>query len=230
MEKTAAYVTTFDDVYVEESIDKIMEYCKQNQLNLKFVIQTNLEKIAFEPEELVNDLKERKCDIVVSDDINLMFPDVEGFKVTLLEEMKKKGIECINTEYGRSMLDLAHYVNMKKSEEVSKQNNNLKVLVVYQGFDGYTEDPEYREIVDYMEEVLGDPDYGVLYFKKETNEIINAMKNIIASNPVEEIIFKEPFVTEEGVEFIRQLKMLEIDVNYYEDISHEMGQNICQMN
>lgn len=230
MKKNAVYVTTFNDKKVEESMHEILEYCRQNKMDLKYVIQTNIEKITFEPEDIVNDLKEHGCDIVVSNDFDLLFPDVQDYEVTLLEELKKNEIECIYTKNGYSMLNMAHYINEKQSEELTKQPNDVKGLIVYRGIEGYKTDEEYLDMIDYMEERMdeGAP-FGVLCYENESNGIFEAMRNILENNPVEEVILKEEFATEEGIELIKQMKKLEIEVITYEDLRYEMGQNICQM-
>lgn len=219
--KKAVYLTTMSEYETMLSSQSIMDYCKENNLNLQSIVYATVNKLAYEPEKVIQHLKQQNCDIAVSDDDNLIYSDIDDFETGFLQEMKDAGIECVHVIYDRPMLEMARYVNMKKSEFLVKQQNEIHGLIVYKGNEENRKDPDFQNMKDILKEHLNDNRYGVLYYQQEGKEFFDAFRSIIANNPLDYILMKESFISEEGLQFTKQMNDMRIEFHYLEDMQEQ---------
>lgn len=218
------YLTTKSDQKL--SIKKALEYCKQKNLELQSVMCLNVNRMINEPEKVVQYLKQQKCQIVITDDNTLLFPEIANYERTLLKELKAAEIECIHFEFDMSLLELARHINMQRSEILTKQEHKIKGVIIYQGDENSRNELEFQNLAEILKEKIQDNKYGVLFYREEHCDVFCAISNIIENNPVECILMQHPFITEEGIEILQELKEKGLEIEYHEDMEVTQGQRL----
>lgn len=226
----ATYLTTNSEYEADHSIQKAMSYCEQNNLELQSIIHVSINRLIYEPNKIIEHLIQHQSDVVVTDDSMLLYPDISDYERTFLQQLNEAQIDCIHFELDESLLALARFINMQRSEMLTKQEHGIKGLIIYHGDENSRNEQEYQDMAETLKEKIQDDQYGALFYKEEHEDIYQAICNVVENNPIEHIMMQQPFIMEEGTALMNQLEEHEIEIKTLKDIELKQGQQLWNMN
>ena len=224
--KKAIYLTTESEFETKTDSCEIFDYCERNDFDLDSFMYVKLNTIACEPERLIQRLREQGYDVIISDDDHLLYSDIMDFEAGFLQELDKAGIECIHIVYDRPMKELAGYINSRKSESLVRKQNEIHGLLVYKGDEGSRQESDFREMRDVLQEHIDNSSYAVLYYKEESMDLMDALRSVIANNPLDYILMQEKFISREGMELMKQLNDMKIDMDFFDILQKEQEERL----
>lgn len=212
-------------------ISTLLHYCEDHHFDLTAILHTSLDKLVNHPDSIYQELANKKIEVVLCDDLRFLFPEMEGYANTLIDEFKRKNIDYINVTWDIPMESLMVEYKKQLTETLCQQSLKAKGLIIYKGLEDYKENDAFHILKNYMLEKIEDSEMkiGCMVYQKETKEFFRDLRNVVANNPIQCIAKSEQFTSELGKEFIQDMHQKEIEIAYYDAIKQEQEQVLWQM-
>lgn len=194
--KKAALVIGKESDFIASS-EKALEYCKQNNLQLKGTYRIDMEDAINHSDLVMDKIKSMEVDIVLSNDVLFLISEITGDK-SLLTRLEKANIECKDIASGMDTRYIADCIGKEVMDNLTNSaQNHVPVLVLYEGTHDFRKDADFQNIMKFIHEHLNEEMIDVALYPYEDKRMVKDVLETIGKETPDFIILRKNIELEE---------------------------------